>query len=1248
MFSTHQPSFRALLALASGCLLPPLMSLVAPQANAETLSDNLNATTTYTELISGSQWVSASFGTGNSTYTLTGVTLLMQSDSGGTAALDLYSNTDGTPAARLGTLQAPSSFSSTLTPTSFGGDSLKLSADTTYWAVLKPESGTTEWAYTDDNTGMGVGFQHNWAISYDAGSGWYTSDSQPMQMRVDADPASAIPEPGSVRLLLMVGGFAGVGFALRKLARRKPPVKGILHILRRSDACLGFVLLLAAHPASNAQSLGPAIHRTRKPITFATPGPAQMFTTTSVPVRVHISGGLEPAEFKITLNGKKITDRFTASGACSPESCYESASLSIPDGIRAGWNRLSASASNSRGAVDGAQLRFFYRYGLGDSTDSSQPPFDAHIAVQPNGDVELGYQPNVVGGSTTLSAGCPSDTWSVVVIDRASLTQSQQNSSGCFYASDTKDLEYKVSTLPYNTIVVVRGPLNSPIGQVDMSSIGGTNFTIPFPVPPGAQPFLPNFSSYSIIGYGQSAPGLAYESYTTNGDNPPGIEGVLENVCCSNTNTDVSGSFYAFRPADQPGFTVSYPNNLAQIEIKYNTDLPLGPVGTPNRATPSGLDLDTVANPGSTPGIWMAIFYRQTLQLAASQVYTPTAQDPVTAYKQLSSDIDQLYSPNGYSSKDALIFVVITQPQGFPVPPHQGNASVIGNLSRSIQALGGSAADFWQAVSTGKHYSLVGTTTDNVSSSKQYSTEVDSQQFESGLLHGQLTRNHQMLYTPAQLTPITTNFTAVGDDLWERDIASQVGGTRPVPWPYTGDPDHLAAYAWLSRYLVDKVFYGIDPENYSSDPCTESTCDDIRFYYTGSEASQVSGSSLDPTDPSINKAYRKAGGQEALGFSPGDLSDQQTQLSLEKTYLGDAEALNTYLQEVFTSSESNIALTLTTDASNLAAALTAALPEHPAPSPVDKLALTSDILSDVAGAASVFSGGANVLLAPTNPVSGTAAVISGVLSTTASILNTIDAAHPAQPPTDPYVVELADLESASQGVASKTAIDFSTDLQASTATFFTRVYSDWYRLQSVALMSVNTDTDTPNPWYMKDVSGPTASEYLASLTAGAEKQFYMAILPQHFTEDTYPGLADGYNLQDTNSLLQTCYGTSDVPAYSYDNPQPSVYTDYGWLYNGSAFLNSLIDGPWSSAGNDWTRPGRDVYVIRTTPNSQGAWGFWTDMGNTLMAPQNATDGTGPLNLNQNWFFESNVLPKIYLGCPAGGGPNNFAKNGFGN
>jgi len=194
-------------------------------SQAATLSDNLSAPTYYTELINGSTFITAGFQTGNSSYTLSSVTALMQQDTPGTLNLSLYSNaTQPTaydlgyqPGTLLGTLTSSGAYPGTLGQITFDGNNLPLSPDTTYWLVISSPTGAYEWAYAADNSGSGVGFYPSWGTSTDAGTSWYTSDLQPMQMSVTADPAtSSTPEPGVSSLLLIGLALCGVkGLTLR-------------------------------------------------------------------------------------------------------------------------------------------------------------------------------------------------------------------------------------------------------------------------------------------------------------------------------------------------------------------------------------------------------------------------------------------------------------------------------------------------------------------------------------------------------------------------------------------------------------------------------------------------------------------------------------------------------------------------------------------------------------------------------------------------------------------------------------------------------------------------------------------------------------------------------------------------------------------------------------------------------------------------------------------------------------------------
>ena len=173
-------------------------------AHADTISSNLSNATAGTEAASGRTWLTASFGTDSSSSSLSNATLLLSNPIAGVAEVDLYSNSLLQPGSLLGTLISPLSYSTSLSNTTFSGNGLTLSANSTYWLVLKALSGEFDWAWTSDNTGAGTGFQGTWGNSTDAGVTWYTYAVYPTQFSVTTTTA-AVPEPGTE--LLAMGGF---------------------------------------------------------------------------------------------------------------------------------------------------------------------------------------------------------------------------------------------------------------------------------------------------------------------------------------------------------------------------------------------------------------------------------------------------------------------------------------------------------------------------------------------------------------------------------------------------------------------------------------------------------------------------------------------------------------------------------------------------------------------------------------------------------------------------------------------------------------------------------------------------------------------------------------------------------------------------------------------------------------------------------------------------------------------------------
>ena len=151
------------------------------------LSDNLSGTSGGSETATGSTYLSASFTTTTAT-TLTQVTLLLDQVSSGTATVSIYTDSGSEPGTLVATLTSPSNYSSALASTIFSSSSgVSLTANTTYWVVLKASSGSYNWSFTSDDensTSTGDGFTGVWGTSGDSGVTWYTDDDYPLQMSV--------------------------------------------------------------------------------------------------------------------------------------------------------------------------------------------------------------------------------------------------------------------------------------------------------------------------------------------------------------------------------------------------------------------------------------------------------------------------------------------------------------------------------------------------------------------------------------------------------------------------------------------------------------------------------------------------------------------------------------------------------------------------------------------------------------------------------------------------------------------------------------------------------------------------------------------------------------------------------------------------------------------------------------------------------------------------------------------------------
>jgi len=165
----------------------------ASTTHATVLSDNLGAVSFFSEGAGANYWVAASFGTDAQAYELTSVVLLMGGGPVSNAAVEIYTSAGagvGQPGSLVGILELPVSEPVGKSNVTFTATGILLSPSATYWVVLRSTLGGEyyNWYWAMDNTGTGVGFQHTWGYSEDAGASWTTFDGGPMVMQVNAEP----------------------------------------------------------------------------------------------------------------------------------------------------------------------------------------------------------------------------------------------------------------------------------------------------------------------------------------------------------------------------------------------------------------------------------------------------------------------------------------------------------------------------------------------------------------------------------------------------------------------------------------------------------------------------------------------------------------------------------------------------------------------------------------------------------------------------------------------------------------------------------------------------------------------------------------------------------------------------------------------------------------------------------------------------------------------------------------------------
>jgi hypothetical protein len=973
-------------------------------------------------------------------------------------------------------------------------------------------------------------------------------------------------------------------------------------------------------------------------VQFLSPKSSASVDDATVQVRLQLRGpGIKSHNLKIYANNQNVTNLFSI-GDCPWGLCEISGQLTMGSQLKHGWNSLRATVSTKSGATGRSRLKFYEKAGglaTGAFAASSAPPAllpqSIHVAMSSTQGIEVDYTPN--GGNVPYFypgsyTACSYGVLTMIHLDRTTLAYI---STGCYGPDDNAKLQSDLAT--YTAQDLLLASTGVALGPLNLSLIGGTDFTQPSALPA---------YSYSIIGYGAAGPGLAAESYnTSSGAAWHGLEGNLTDI---GVGPPSEGDYYGFVPTGSAGFAL-VPNGLnATLTVGNTQNLPTG-TSNPLTNVPAGFtNVSYSAPPPADPsgGLWMLVLDRYTLQMISSTTYStdnPDGSENQNQIQNLLNDINQLdnnanlvfittlvgpYDPSnpnalpplalnpeqsGYSNVLTAIMQMGVSPYGFArqvggqVGINYPNAAPTASSFAMVGVPGQFVENYlpYDQTPSNNACTLPATATRACGANKDqwFSSALDTQQQETGALQGTLTRNRAYQYTPTSVAPFVPTNGESADNLLSNSIARAIGAAPSVAWPMMDTPGHLAAYAYLSSLLVAKDIEHTATCDYDD----QQYCTDIRYYYTGSQAADLTnGSSIDPetlTCPTNSGSFTQA-----------DCTDVAQQLSAERGLLSNVQNFQNTLGVIHSDIEASLALQLTLAANDVLNQVSAATPSTNVKA--DSMSLGIDSLDLASGVVSLaaFIPGADAV----------AGVLGGVIDSTAGILELV---NDSQQSTDDYqqVKQLSDLISTSQNDAAQAATDFDNSLTTSTDDFFDGVLSDWFKLQAIGTMSVNPANQ--GSWYFSnEISGTTYAPYIQ---AAARKNFYEQILAQNFST-IYDRILGAAPLYPQWSYVPQQFA-SPTALYQWLIPfvdKSSITGSYSWSYrdafpgnytSNTGSTHFVTDGLW-----DFN------FVVLNSNNKQG----WSDtLGNTLMGPPSAADGSGNLNLNRDMLYDSGTFPTIY-------------------
>ena len=229
------------------------------------------------------------------------------------------------------------------------------------------------------------------------------------------------------------------------------------------------------------------------------------------------------------------------------------------------------------------------------------------------------------------------------------------------------------------------------------------------------------------------------------------------------------------------------------------------------------------------------------------------------------------------------------------------------------------------------------------------------------------------------------------------------------------------------------------------------------------------------------------------------------------------------------------------------------------------------------------------------------AAFGQVLSTITNILGLIHDLKKTTPIADPYVTQLSNLTAADATTTQGQIGKYIIDTETAAGNFYNSIFSDWFRLQTVALLTINRNY---GGWYINDANAARTG-YITALTTTQRGDLYEQILPTYFSKVAYNGVNTLHHFA-TDKTDE--YGTFKNFFSKYNGPQ---------LYGFDA--QTVTDYSWDSRTSSGTRSCEDYTLIFLTNQWGKTWS--STFGDILFG-----NGTGQLSMDRNFIYDLIKIP----------------------